>query len=128
MKNQRNIQVLSAFRPYLSLLQSYNVESFRGKCLSNKIRQVGWVFFVSIILTAALLVALLSIWHMSESSQSVSEFSTSFAMTLAYVQMFLTGISIIGKNRMITRALNDIQKIVDERKFNMYTLSDDNGA
>lgn len=69
---------------------------------------------------------------MSESSQSVSEFSTSFAMTLAYVQMFLTGISIIGKNRMITRALNDIQKIVDERKFNMssvlYLMTDDNGA
>lgn len=117
MKTRRRIHVLSAFRPYLYALQAFNVESFRDKPISLKIRLVCCALLVSMVVAAAPFVIFLGIWYMIENSLDVREFSTSIAIMLAFAQIVVTAVSIIRKNKLIGRTVDAIQMLVDERKI-----------
>lgn len=116
MENQRQIRVLSAFRPYLHILQAYKVENIRNNHDSPKIRQIGLSFVVAVAITATTFVAFLATWHIIE-TLNIREFSTSIAKILCFFQLVFTVVIIMSKTQLIIRTIDSIQLIVDERKL-----------
>lgn len=118
MQSHLKMRVLSAFRPYLRILHTYNVESFHDKSILCRTRQISLAFGVTVAIASALLVVFLAIWHMIVTENlGISEFSTSIAMILCFLQMVLTVAIIMSKIRLINGTLENLQQLVDERKL-----------
>lgn len=118
IKNQQKIQVLSAFRPYLCILRSYNVEHFHHEPVSFRIEHFRRTLFVSLVLLSASLLVFLSIWHLVENIwKGIGEFATLLAVMLTMIQLFITGIIIMRKSKKISETIDNLQRNVDERKI-----------
>lgn len=119
MENLQKIRILNAFRAYLHNMRTNDTNgNFRDKSISLKIRQVGRIFVVSLALITPTFVIYLSVWYLIENNLSISEFSTSIALILAYVQFNFNGVAMMIKRNMIHVTMDNIQKTVDERELN----------
>lgn len=113
----QKVRVLSAFRPYLRILQTFNVECGCDKPAPPEIHQISRIMFVTVLAMAIPIVVFLGIWCMIESDQDAGEFATSSALVLTYGQMYLTAVAIMAKNRMISGAIDDFQESIDDRRL-----------
>lgn len=116
MESRQKVRAFSAFDPYVRMMQAFQVERFQDKPISLKIRQISYTLGETMVIVATPLLIFLAAWHMTASKLSTSEFSTSFAILLTFVQMLLIGVTVVAKKRLISGALDDIQAIVDERR------------
>lgn len=85
MEYRAKAQVLSASYAYFRILQVYNIDNSRNKPKLILVRRISLAFCVTVLVMTAPIVICLGVWHMIESTLDIGEFSTSFALMLAYV-------------------------------------------
>lgn len=121
METHREISVLSAFRPFQRLLQAFNFTNFdraRSPYSSEK-QHIVCIVHVAVLLITPPVVVTAGIWHLIEDDVTMAEFSTSFALIVAYTQMFSIYISLMMKNRIISETLENIQKSINRRELEL---------
>lgn len=117
MRGTVKFQVMGAFRPYLRILQTHNIDNFRRQPAPVLMRRISLAICSTIPVMATPLVMALGVWHMNESALDIGEFSTSFAIMLAYAQIFLTTVAVLVKIQLIRRTMETLQAFVDGRKW-----------
>lgn len=115
-KNPRKICVLGATHPYIHMLQAYNFAKFADLSRSSKIQHIRYSIYVTIFVLPLLIVIMFGIRHILMDNIGMSEFSTSFALLVIYIQMMFSYVVMVIKNRKISDGIDRIQEIIDTRE------------
>lgn len=119
METRREIRVLSAFYPFLRMLHALdfaNSGHSRKRPHSPQKQDIVCVARVAVLMITPPIVVASAIWHMTEDDLTMGEFSTAFALIVAYTQMFAIYTALMVKNRMIADTMENIEKSINGRK------------
>lgn len=117
MVNETEMSVFKELRPYLRLLEAFNGENFRHQnnwCLAKNIL---FAAFSVVIFASAAAFPAFSLWHCIENGAHFDKLSTVIPVALSIVQLVLTHVSLMLKNRLIRATIDGFQKAVTDRKF-----------
>lgn len=112
---QGKFQVLHTFRPYLRFIAAFNIENFQNNAL-RIVRYNALKAFLNIILfISAFVTCWLNYWSCIRDGFDLAENSGQIVPILAGTQQIFIYVSIIKKNREITKAVERLQEIVENR-------------
>lgn len=120
MDPPKDIHVLSAFTPYLDLLKAYNDENFANFQYIDLGHFLKWARcpFISTVLNVGLSAFILfGIWDLTELLDQMPKFAVAFPLMSSLLQMEITLIALMAKNRAIDAIIRQIQRVIDKREF-----------
>lgn len=115
MENPKKVRVLVAFKPHIRILNAFNSENFEetNQCLPNILFSL--CLAISAVLTP--IVAILAIWYLVENDATMGAVVFAAGPIFTILQWFFTVLELTRKNRVISRTIQQIEGVVDERKF-----------
>lgn len=117
MANEQMATIFTEYRPYLRILEAFNAENFDSQDHRRTIASVRYAVCVAALFMSSASLAMLSYWHCMENGLAVDILSDAMPIILSLVQLQLTQISLMGKNREIRATIEGLQNTVDQRKF-----------
>lgn len=110
------IRVLCGCRPYIRLLRGYKSEYFRRK--NNHILFSTFCAFVTTLMCIAIpIYMLLGVWSLIETSADMKVLVAQLPLQFSLLQMQLTYIGTITKQREITDTIKKLQGIITQREY-----------
>lgn len=113
----RQIRVLNAIYPYLSMLQAYNTENFKVNSAVMLCRPIGYAFRTAVVTIWIPIVLVLGCWHFTGGALDLWQFSAAFPIFVSYVQAMLMLTILSLRNREIGRRLSQLQAVIDESEL-----------
>lgn len=117
MANEQMTTVFAEYRPYLRILEAFNAENFGSQDQRRTITNVRYAVCVAALFMSSASLSILSYWHCMENGLSVDILSDAMPIILSLVQLQLTQISLMAKNRVIRATIESLQNTVDQRRF-----------
>lgn len=115
--------VLSAFRPFLRLLNAFNRDHFCYKDCCSKLRSVFYVICATMMVLLIAVVIIFAFWYLIEINASMKSFFVSLPILFSTLQMGLTFIALLLTNSTITNTVNRLQELIVQRKCSdLYTF------
>lgn len=110
------VATLTAFRPYLRILQAFNWENF---AVPRKERLSRIPYACAVGLGAIMLAAMIALgfWQIADEHFSMRIFTTSFPIIISLTQVLLAFVLLASKNRQITATIHHLQAIITDREF-----------
>lgn len=120
LQSNRN-SVLNAFRPYLRLLKAYNKENFHH-CTNwrHAIHRVLDAICLTLLILAIPIVVTLGVWYLAENCADWKKAVTLLPLLFSLLQLTLTFAAMIIKNQTISKTVDQVQIVVNQRKFKIY--------
>lgn len=120
MENSTNIRVLNDFRSFfLRLLTAYNAEHFQNnRDWRRTLHSAKYAFYTAAIFILPAFGVWFCFWYLIGIYTDLEKTIESLPTTLGAIHMELTLITMIRKNRMVVETINQVQKIVNQRKLN----------
>lgn len=116
MENTKKINALSAFDGYLRILKAYNIENFNGGDRIHFVRNVCFVFGVTISVAQMAIVSILAIWYTIDYGCALQIVFAAIPSILTVLQFFVTFLAFASNNRIISETIERIQNIIERRK------------
>lgn len=123
MQRQRKIIVLYAYRPFLHILNAFDMESFRIPVRCIRPLNIGRpmaIFVVSFVYGIALFADL---WYCIEHQFNLNEIALSFAILLSASQNTIMYTSIVAKKRLASSVIDHLNGLIDERKWHHWLFN-----
>lgn len=113
------ILILKACKPYVCILKAYNPGNF---CRENNWRDIQCCVFYALLATILIppmpMLIILGIWHLIETAADLKQVSAILPLVLTLAQVEITFIAMIINNRTLSEAIDQAQKVINQRKFN----------
>lgn len=116
-KSPSEIRVLSKCRPYIRLLHGFNSKYFRRNSQDGILFSVFCAIGTTLLYIVIPIYMLLGIWSLIETSADMKVLVAQLPLQFSLLQMQLTFIGTITKNREITETVKKVQRIIDQREF-----------
>lgn len=119
MVSVNRIRVLSAFKPFLRLIEAYNAENFENFHYTDLRQFLDWVrpAFISTVLNVGLSAFILfGVWDLTELYKELQKFVVALPLVISLLQMEITLIALMAKNRAISAIIQQIQRVIEKRK------------
>lgn len=119
MNNQPELCVLSAFRPFLRILNAFNSDSFHSDNNKNSwfIRSSVFCAFGAILIGAAIFnYFVLIAWYLFENGANLEKCMIAVPILVTLLQLELTFIALVGKNTIITETIEQLHGVINQRK------------
>lgn len=117
MKYPTKIVVLNENKPFLCLLKAYNRDNFHWyNCraiIMSGIHAFGVIAIILLLPTYILLI----VWQLIDKGADFRAFAVGLPLIITFLQIELSLIALIVKNRTIIETIIRIQSMVDRRKF-----------
>lgn len=120
MENSRKIHVLNEFKFSLGFLTAYNENIFRHSDWLRNLRSAGIAVYTTMLYVSHSTLIVLSIWYLIESEFELGKFLAVAAILISLFQMDLVIIALLMKNRVIVETINQLQKVVNQRKSTLF--------
>lgn len=116
MENRENgkTTILNACQPYLCILQAYNIENFRQNNWRNCVFNALLTSMMVLLLPTLII---LGIWYLIEAEADLKHVAAALPIMLTLLQVEITFIAMIINNRVITKTIDQAQKVINQRKF-----------
>lgn len=111
------MRVLSEFRPFLRFLEAYNSNISPKNDWRHILHSVIYTFLTTVISLLIVVYFVLTVWYLIETNANLKMFAVAVPMMATFVQIELTFIAMIIKNRTITDTINQLQRVIDQRKL-----------
>lgn len=112
--NSRQLNTLSAFRPYFQLMNAFNKENLTGDNRSP--RRIFEAIAIAISEVALIIVTALSFRRLMDVHFEINVFTTASPIIISMVQASLTFFVVIMKSRTIGATLQRLQATISKRK------------
>lgn len=116
MDVRNKITVLNEITPYFRLLTAFESDNFRQQNWRYTVWSVFYVFGASMIILLLPTMIALAIWYLIENDVELIAFVATLPLLVSILQLELTFIALIWKNRRIIETINQLQRLVDERE------------
>lgn len=110
MGELRKVQVLQSFDKFLWLLEAYNCEN-----LSGKKRNLCLVFVMFVVITSFPTITILATWNFVDLNYDLHQIAAGGPIVLSLLQICLTIIVLLMKNRQIEQLIARFQDVIDQR-------------
>lgn len=107
-------RILNACQPFLRILQAYNLEIFRQ---NNWRSSIFYAILTSVLVQALPMLMILALWYLIEVKADLKHFAASLPLILTLLQVEMTFIAMIINNRAITKTIDQVQKVINQRKI-----------
>lgn len=119
MGDLRKVHVLNEFGPYLRLIQAYNIKNFHfsfanWRCI---LHSVSYAFGATVIHISLPIYFISAIWYLIESGADLRKFVAGFPILISLLQMEVTCVALMMKNRTVNETINQLQRVIDQRKL-----------
>lgn len=111
------IQIFTGCRPYLRWLNAFNRENFHQ---TNRISNIHSVFSAFLATLAIILISThfsFDFWFMIDCRKDLNKLVATFPIVVSTLQIWVSCIVMVVKNRTITTMINRLQSVVDQRKL-----------
>lgn len=116
MKDVNKMSVLVEFRSYLRLLTAYDSVNFHQNNWRDNLFSVFYAFCTTLMIVCLAMFIALGIWHLVENGTDLDMFAASFPILMGVLEMEITFIALVWKNRTITETINRLQEVIDKRE------------
>lgn len=115
--HSRKICIFKEFRPFLRLLTAYNRNNFRHQNPRRNMHSVFYALFTTLLIPLLPLLIILGFWYLFENGSDSRKIIVGFPVIISIVLTALTFIALVVKNRRISETINEMQKMVNQRKL-----------
>lgn len=116
MANSSGIRTLNKSRPFVRLLDGYDLDHFRQRDWRSILRGSFDAFCTTSIVLSLLTVDVVAFWYLIDNDENVKFFAIALPTALAFMHLELTFIVLVMKRRTFNRAIDQLQALVDQRK------------
>lgn len=116
MERPEKICVLKEFNQFIRILQPYNTENFKQPNRVQFIKNVCFAIVETILILSMLNVATLAAWYLVEQGAPIPKVAVGAPILLSIIPYVVAIVAFIIKNRCLIATLNQLQKVVDQRK------------
>lgn len=117
MTNSRKIHIFSEFKPFLRVITAFNSENFHDRYWRGNLHNITYAFVSAFINLLLFIVNSLAIWYLIEIGDNFKKLFVASPSAMGLLQMQITSITMILKNRKIHATFERLQQLVDHRKF-----------
>lgn len=114
--SQKPPPVLNGFRVYLRFLNSFNRDNFRQNDRHDYLRSVVLALTTLMMFIIFPIHITFDIWGMFDNRANVKKAITVFPLIVSTLQLYLSSLVMLAKNRVITEIIQQIQSIIDQRR------------
>lgn len=112
------ICVLNSYRIFHHLLTALNSENFQHSYWGHNIRSIFHAISSTLLISLLqLILTILVFWYLVENESDFKSVMVSLPLLLSSVQMQVAFVSLIISNRNISKAIDQVQKVVNQRRF-----------
>lgn len=111
MSNPSTVHTLFELQPYLCLLTAFNFHQQNRRCI---LHSICYAFSSTLIIVSIPVIIVLAIWYLIENGVELIEFVAALPILISVLQMELTFIALMWKNRRIIETTIRLQEIVDQ--------------
>lgn len=111
------IHVLHEFYPFLTILQTYNIENYRELKWLHILRNICFAFVVSSLIISNANTIFLATWYLLENRDTIGPVVVNAPILLTITAFFITIVELSIKNRMIAEVIIRLQKTVEKSEF-----------
>lgn len=112
-KNRNAFGVMNEFRPFLRIIDTYNMANYHPGNWIELIENVYHVTRVSALVIALPLQMVLGYWFCVDYDYSMDKVSRAFPINLCILQTILAGGSLTSKNKPIRQTIDRLQGVVE---------------
>lgn len=116
MENPPKIQIFTGCRPYLRRLTALNSENFHHNNWHQIVRSIFSAFITSLAILIISVHLSFDFWYMIEVRTDLNKVVALFPIVVSTLQIWVSCIVMVMKNRTITAMINRLQRVVDQRK------------
>lgn len=116
MESPDKICVLKEFSQFIRVLQAYNSANFEKPHTTQFIKNVCFAIMETILILSMPNTAILAAWYLIEQGAPIPKVVVGTPILLSIIPYFVAILAFIIKNRWLIEALNQLQKVVDQRK------------
>lgn len=110
------IRVLNQFRPYLRLLQAFNIENYRHHDWHSTRRSICYGCCAFLIGTFTLTLVFFSFWFVIDNDCDFGKLVVVLPLQISVTQMELTFFSLVKNNRIIDETIERLRLVVGKRE------------
>lgn len=122
-RQTRKIEILNSCRPYLRLLKAYNSENFAHNNWRGNAHSAFCFILTTIMILLTPILLILSVWHLMEKELDLKTIVVMTPICVTLVHLGVIFIALVANNRTIIETIDQIQKIINQRKFSIYLIS-----
>lgn len=111
------IRILNEFKPNLRLLTAYNHEHYHHADWIGWLQSVCCAFGATFTFLSQCVIIVLGVWYLIENSDGKQSLFVALPVQVSVVQMALTYIALIWKNRAIVETINELDTVINQRTF-----------
>lgn len=115
--NDAKIQVLVKYRPFARILSVYNAENFRNPNKSIVLSNIGQAIGFTVLVISLSLIMVSGYWFCVDNKFNVQDISLAVPIIFCAFQMVLTYVSLMLENRIVSRTMDNLQLIIEEREY-----------
>lgn len=116
MEKSDKICVLSSFDPFLRFLRAYNSENFVQTNRILKMKNIGFAFFVTLFIGLMPILIVLTVWCLIDNSAGLQNIVVAAPLLFTVSQLFIKIVVLVVKNGDVSKAIQRLQIVVDQRK------------
>lgn len=116
MNDSKQIRVLSGFVPFLRLLNAYVSDNFRQSGWRRILESIFYAMCASVMITSLPFVGCSIVWLLIENDMEWIKCVVAVPLLFSLVQMVLTCVAMMIKNRSINVMIDQLQRVVDARE------------
>lgn len=120
MKKLNKIVVLTAFNPFLRLLQAYNADNFKPSERIQMFENLCFAFGVTMLIAVLPTSMILTMWYFFDDTSTVKNIVVAAPLILTILQMFINAVASVLKNCDVTRTIGRLQGFVDCREYFLF--------
>lgn len=119
MNNYKNIHVLNGFKPFLRLLKAFNSDILfhYNSNWRLALHSAKYAFYSTMILISSVNLILFGCWYLLETGAMLETIVVSLPLLMGLLQTTTSFIAMLIRNRIIIEAINRMQNVVDQRKY-----------
>lgn len=119
MKDYNKIDILTAFNPFLRLLQAYNADNFIPSKRIQIVQNLCFAFGVTGLISVLPASMILTIWYFFDDTSTMKNIVVA-AQILTVLQMLINAIALVLKNCDVTKTIGRLQEFIDCREYLLF--------
>lgn len=115
MANSNKIKILAELNAYLRILTAYNKDNFNHRHWRCLLHSVFYAICSTMIILLVPVFISLGIWYLLENNVDLKRFIVALPLLLSLLQIEVTFVAMLTKNRVINETIEQLQRIIDQR-------------
>lgn len=117
MAKMNRVRALTAFRPFLHLLEAYDIRHFEKIDGPGLVQNIGFAFGVTVLISLSPAIIVLAIWHLFDKNADLQNVVVAAPIIITISQMTIKMFILVKKHREVSEILEQLQRVIDQRTW-----------